>query len=540
MNLLRLNNNKRKNLNSLSLKNRLWLMQGGLVAILTIGTVIIIFSANIPQILNSGPYKNIRQELNHESSILQQRYSLMYVNALDLAHKVNSMLDVTLNKKGLSAKDIKSHPEVIEELLENEVGISTNAMEKAGCSGVYLILDATINPALPDAKDSKGGIYIKDTNANFFPFQNNKYYLYRGSKKIARKFGMYLDSQWQLEYNIAPSATNTDSSIFTKPFTAALINKNVDLQNLGYWSSIDYPGQQTTKVITFSVPLIDNDGMVYGVCGLEMSEYFLQSYFNNTNHLFNSLSFIFSNEEQDHINIQKSLLLGGLPISILSQNGNYLKAETLEKDNQFQYFTYDTNKKNKIIGIIQQLDIYPRDSVFKNDKWCLFVFLQPDDIKNSLYLIMAINIFALLLIGVIISYFISRFYSGRITKTFKQIMEHPTQIDVTHIPEIDDLVEFLKREYISVDETVDYQSSESIDEQYSEFLGKINNLSKTEKEIFNLYIQGLSAKQICELRYISINTIKTHNKNIYKKLNVRSRAELLENFNKRRQEISID
>ena len=166
-----------------------------------------------------------------------------------------------------------------------------------------------------------------------------------------------------------------------------------------------------------------------------------------------------------------------------------------------------------------------------------FCFLQPDDLKTSLFLIVAVNVLGLLVIGIVISYFISRFYSGRITKTFKQIMEQPTPIDVTNITEIDDLVEFLKKEYITADEPPVDLSSECNNEHYSEFLTKINSLSKTEKEIFDLYIQGLNSKQICELRFISINTIKTHNKNIYKKLNVRSRAELLEHFNKIQQEL---
>ncbi len=93
----------------------------------------------------------------------------MFVNTIDLANKVNAKLDFTLNEKGLSTKDIKSHPEVIEDLLENEIEISSNSMEKTGCSGVYLILDATINPALPDGKGSKAGIYIKGPRSRSLP-----------------------------------------------------------------------------------------------------------------------------------------------------------------------------------------------------------------------------------------------------------------------------------------------------------------------------------------------------------------------------------
>ncbi len=33
-------------------------------------------------------------------------------------------------------------------------------MERNVCSGAFLLLDATVNPALPDAADSRAGIYL--------------------------------------------------------------------------------------------------------------------------------------------------------------------------------------------------------------------------------------------------------------------------------------------------------------------------------------------------------------------------------------------
>ncbi|HBL50923.1 MAG TPA: hypothetical protein DDZ65_11845, partial [Firmicutes bacterium] len=45
--------------------------------------------------------------------------------------------------------------------------------------------------------------------------------------------------------------------------------------------------------------------------------------------------------------------------------------------------------------------------------------------------------------------------------------------------------------------------------------------------VFELYLQGYTAKEITDKLCISINTIKTHNKRIYYKLNVSSRKELL-------------
>ena len=52
-------------------------------------------------------------------------------------------------------------------------------------------------------------------------------------------------------------------------------------------------------------------------------------------------------------------------------------------------------------------------------------------------------------------------------------------------------------------------------------------LSRREKEIVNLISQGKSDKEIAEELNISFQTVQTHNKNIFKKMDVHSRIELI-------------
>ncbi len=70
------------------------------------------------------------------------------------------------------------------------------------------------------------------------------------------------------------------------------------------------------------------------------------------------------------------------------------------------------------------------------------------------------------------------------------------------------------------------------DEEYlvkcEHFASQIKNLTPTEKNVFNLYLEGKSTKEILENLGIKENTLKYHNKNIYSKLGVSSRKQLLE------------
>lgn len=60
------------------------------------------------------------------------------------------------------------------------------------------------------------------------------------------------------------------------------------------------------------------------------------------------------------------------------------------------------------------------------------------------------------------------------------------------------------------------------------FKSQIKTLTPTEKTIFTLYLDGKRTKDIMEELNIKENTIKYHNKNIYSKLGVSSRKQMLE------------
>ena len=62
---------------------------------------------------------------------------------------------------------------------------------------------------------------------------------------------------------------------------------------------------------------------------------------------------------------------------------------------------------------------------------------------------------------------------------------------------------------------------------FEQFLQNVKTLSQAERNVFDLYIRGYKAQEIADELHLSINTIKTHNRRIFAKLNVSTRKELL-------------
>ena len=170
--------------------------------------------------------------------------------------------------------------------------------------------------------------------------------------------------------------------------------------------------------------------------------------------------------------------------------------------------------------------------------------------KNSL----SIGFLALLLVvlSVFCCIYISHRYLTPVLKGLEQIKTESSQRKRTDIIEINNVLDFLSsKEQESADhlaslieerntakEAYDRAQAEidklaertrdTIDpESYRFFLERIPDLSKTEREIFDYYVSGLSTKEILESANIKESTLKYHNSHIYEKLNVKSRKELL-------------
>ena len=67
----------------------------------------------------------------------------------------------------------------------------------------------------------------------------------------------------------------------------------------------------------------------------------------------------------------------------------------------------------------------------------------------------------------------------------------------------------------------------NIEDMFCDFAEKVKTLSSAERRILNYYIAGHEIAELPDLLFVSINTVKKHNRSIYQKLGIGSRDELM-------------
>lgn len=479
-----------------------------------LGVMIILVASGVFKTGQKECHAFLEHELADLSDSVRRDYGALSVHGVQLASTLSHDLENRLLEFGVTPDSIQDHPELLESLLEGELDVLAAALEKARASGVFLILDATVNPWLEGAENSRAGLFIKNMEPNIVSSSFANLRLLRGPMPVARKSNMRILPQWEMEFDVGKLED------YRRVMDTAQ-GSGLPLSRLFYWYYGRSIANSNEGAMYCCVPLRDSGGNTFGICGFEVSAMLFKMSYSLNQARYNPLFSLFFPLEEDMLQGKGGLVAGDyLPQDLLAWQ------LTVLPDHPFSTYKYDSGAA--YAGIHQAISLYPMDSAYQ-EQWLLALMMPERDLaqdisgqNNQLLLFLVV----LLVISSGLSYFISRKYIQPVVGALNLIREEKlSQVPKTRIPEIDDLVKFLAEQ----DEVADSSSADQPSSlpMFNQFLENIETLSKAERAVFDLYLKGYTAREIAQALYLSINTIKTHNKRIYMKLNISSRKELL-------------
>jgi DNA-binding CsgD family transcriptional regulator len=492
-----------------TLRLRLFLFLIILVITILSGILIILFvSGNI----TAGLKKSEEFILNEHAKIVKNTdglYDNLAAEAVSFSRTLSLRIESFMREEDLKISDFNDNPALLNELLSGQLHQIILYLQKSKSSGAFIILDATSNTRLPGSEYSKAGVHLTNMEPNIISSSSPTIYVLRGNADLAYKNFLPLHPQWRMEFNTA------DAPYFSLPMDKA--RENTSLSNLYYWSEAFTFPKTNDRIMICSVPLIDSEGNVFGVCGFDVS-YMLFKLLNTPDTtMYNRIFCLLSPVEDNMLKVVHSLFSGGYSTrSFIDDRDLHFSA------GKKSLFTYENNE-HTFIGYHELLKLYPENSAFADNEWALALMVPQEDInsyvvKTNLKFIYLSSL--IMVLGIIVSFVLSKFYIMPISRGIEIIKNNPKNIRKTNIAEIDELIEFLS----------DRPESETTDPNsiiLNEFLNNIKTLTPAERSVFNLYAQQYTAKEIAESLYLSINTIKTHTKHLYSKLNITSKEELI-------------
>ena len=474
------------------------------------------------------------RELDSLSEQIKTEYSTVASHTISLSENLTAELERQLAKLGIQPSEIADHPEILDDLTASVYPTVSAEIKALKSSGAFFILDATVNPSLENAANSKAGLFLKNISAqnNTFSSRYDLRYLY-GSLDVGRDHGLTFLPQWKLEFDV------TDMDMYRTPMQTAKENPTAPLSQLYYWTAKESDGGSDYGMYC-SVPLVASDGTVMGVCGYEISAMQFKLAYAPTVTGQDYVFCMLAPCDEKNIYFEKAMFAGNYAVSAEQPEC------TIAKPSGSGFLTYPCKEAGTFLGNQQIVSLYPNSSRFAARQFVV-VLLTPQSqitkINRESNLKYIVVILILLLIGIAASVILCRRNIKPIKKALNDLRkEKDVPAEKTHIPEIDDLFEFLsekdrklqeersqieREKKTAVDALYEQEQSAVLPDQYEHFCKNLSTLTEKERAVFDLYLQGLKAKEIAEAIGITLNTIKFHNKNIYDKLGVSSRSELL-------------
>jgi len=468
--------------------------------------------------------RSLTQQLDHSVEELDKSTHDLAAHAVEFSKQITTLLH-KYEKDGVAFDRFQNNPEALTALQEDAYHVIYNNLRLADCSGAFYLLNTTVNDGLPN--DYYNGIYLKYTNLNAETTIRNEICMFRGNPRVARNNDVNLHSSWEfeMENGVLPQIESLLNTEETAPSRAWLLTTVYKVP------STDEYARYLCTTIT------DDRGKVIGACGFEISDlYFRLSYQTSASEQEYLLCACLTNDGNGYIGQIAGNRSGYIPFvhGRFSVETDRDLAKLSAENMGFVGKVKDVQVGTSVHTVAVMLNAEYYDSCVSSSQMKLFGLLA---------LVAAL--------AVTVSIWTSHHYVKPLVQAMENIKTKETAAR-TRIPEIDDLLDFLaaqdrehedemrrlhgeksavESQYEQVQTYVTHLADERMPEvdedDFAMFIRHLHTLTPKEREIFDYYLAGKTAKEIMELASINQNTLKYHNKNIYSKLGVTSRKQLL-------------
>ena len=232
--------------------------------VLTFGAALFLFASL------HNTKKDISRSLQIQFSVFQndmERYfDQLAVMGVNLSEDMSAEVDKELALRQMSFAQLNDSPEVLNALEEEMIEPLCRRLRQTGCSGAFVLLDATINTRMEGAEHSRAGLYVQKSGADT---PTVPLLLYRGSAEVGKTHSVMPHRKWRMEFQ---TDQFPDYDRWMTPGSAPLY------QSYTLTERFELPGT-SEEVQLFLLPLRGRDGTMYGLCGFEISEsYFKQNF----------------------------------------------------------------------------------------------------------------------------------------------------------------------------------------------------------------------------------------------------------------------
>lgn len=470
-----------------------------------IGIILLIMAAI------GGPFqaeRNISQAMDHQLHTSAEKISEeMDVYAgygLQLSRELGKNIENYLDEKGLSVSDLNDKADELLEVQRLMYSELNTIIRLGRSSGVFAVLDATVNTQLQESDHSRSGVYLRLINVSSNVILSPETILFRGSPEISRENGLELHNRWNMEFNTG-ELPGYQAIMDGQPESGYYWTSRLNLKNT--WEN----------VILLLVPIKASSGEIYGICGIELNAVHFNLEYPAAVSSYGSIVTVLAPLENGALRLDQGM--------VGNTEGTWIKdTESLTLVEQNEHKNTYSSPTGDYYGAQQVVDI----PGYEGQEWSVAVLIPRGScdryIMRNRACMLGITV-GFTVIMIVLALFLSKRFVRPILQSFQDIRDgNQATTGNNSIAELEELCRWLaaKEKPPEVSEL-----PPNMAELFDNFAKNVKTLTRAEYNIFRYYLNGYEVSQIPAVAFISMSTVKKHNGNIYRKLGISSNDELM-------------
>lgn len=341
----------------------------------------------VEQYAYSTLFEKTQNRKNYIESELLQKMPLVQ----DSAVKMNELISDVLAQQDASISDLQTDKELNRLIMESSADSLVTLLHNCRANGVYLILDTGSLYSSNGGGDAKAALYLRDlditTNAGY-----EDLLMEVGYSAIAQEYDIPLDSGWSLYFESDPEDM-ASFNYYYKTFQTAQENSTMSLENLGYWSGFSKPSPSAAPGMKYTVPLIMEDGTVYGVLGIELTENAVLAKIPSSDFISVNACYILGRKRDN--NEFDIITHSGAVFDRFMENTDTIQALSILNE---KVRSFSSSSDIDLVGCVQYMNLYNRENPNFKEQWVLISVADRESVLRPLT-----NLIRMLIISAMIS-----------------------------------------------------------------------------------------------------------------------------------------
>ena len=307
-------------------------------------------------------------------NVLQEKPAVVQ----EYSEQINSMVAGILAERGASIADLQTDKDLNRSIVESSMNSIWGLLRRSEANDAYLILETGELYADEGGDNARAALYLRtsDIKANA---GHNDLMMVIGPASIAKEFDITRHFGWSAYFTPDPE-DSSNFDFYYRTIQTARENSDLQADYLGYWSGFSKPSSMVVPSMKYTIPLVAQDGTVYGVVGVGLTEGTILSNIPSYDFLSETACYVLGRTKSD--NTFDVVTYSGSAYSALlgSEDTVHINSELKEED------VYSINMVTdvELSGSVQYMELYSHGSLYENERWALISVASTSSVLRPL------------------------------------------------------------------------------------------------------------------------------------------------------------